>query len=96
MAAEASPRVGSGIDIKARTALLVERTARPVPCATALGDGDATILGDLKDVNITDNSIYYYYLQSESTPKPLYPPLRPSENLDFLLFITVLRAYKAL
>ena len=24
------------------------------------------------------------------------PPLRPSENLDFLLFITVLRAYKAL
>ena len=23
-------------------------------------------------------------------------PLRPSENLDFLLFITVLRAYKAL
>lgn len=25
-----------------------------------------------------------------------YPPHRPSENLDFLLFITVLRAYKAL
>ena len=25
----------------------------------------------------------------------LFPP-RPSENLDFLLFITVLRAYKAL
>ena len=24
------------------------------------------------------------------------PLLRPSENLDFLLFITVLRAYKAL
>ena len=24
------------------------------------------------------------------------PPHRPSENLDFLLFITVLRAYKAL
>ena len=26
----------------------------------------------------------------------LFPPPRPSENLDFLLFITVLRAYKAL
>ena len=26
----------------------------------------------------------------------IYPPHRPSENLDFLLFITVLRAYKAL
>ena len=26
----------------------------------------------------------------------LRPHLRPSENLDFLLFITVLRAYKAL
>ena len=26
----------------------------------------------------------------------VYPPLRPSENLDFLLFITVLRAYKSL
>lgn len=26
----------------------------------------------------------------------LYYPPRPSENLDFLLFITVLRAYKAL
>ena len=28
--------------------------------------------------------------------KRFTPPLRPSENLDFLLFITVLRAYKAL
>ena len=28
--------------------------------------------------------------------RSITPPLRPSENLDFLLFITVLRAYKAL
>lgn len=34
--------------------------------------------------------------QTEETIAHVYPPLRPSENLDFLLFITVLRAYKAL
>ena len=31
----------------------------------------------------------------EALIEGFYPP-RPSENLDFLLFITVLRAYKAL
>lgn len=30
------------------------------------------------------------------TTKSVFLPPRPSENLDFLLFITVLRAYKAL
>ena len=33
---------------------------------------------------------------SPKEKRRVLPPHRPSENLDFLLFITVLRAYKAL
>lgn len=40
---------------------------------------------------------YHYILVKKLKFYPLIrSPPRPSENLDFLLFITVLRAYKAL
>ena len=41
-------------------------------------------------------SIRKYVMMIFKRMTHLTPPLRPSENLDFLLFITVLRAYKAL
>ena len=47
---------------------------------------------------ILKNFIYLFHMGLFLFVSGLFipPPLRPSENLDFLLFITVLRAYKAL
>ena len=42
--------------------------------------------------NFFYRSLLFVFLEE----KVIFPPPRPSENLVFLLFITVLRAYKAL
>ena len=55
---------------------------------------------ELKD-KLSDSVNYFYFLsvgceKDMLQATKLFTPPRPSENLDFLLFITVLRAYKAL
>jgi len=57
MTAKATPGIRGRVNIEGRSALIVERTASPMPCPTFLGEGDATILGNLKDADITDNSV---------------------------------------
>ena len=62
----------------------------PVPS----GQGSGIFLSTLS--YLTMPCIGIFFSISGALLLPVSTPPRPSENLDFLLFITVLRAYKAL